>query len=78
MRLPTPASPAAAARRSLLFDTVAAIVIAVAAILLAAGIGVVGFVALLAATVLVAWFGIEATLRRTRRRCSRRRLSSTS
>jgi hypothetical protein len=63
VRLPRDISPAAAARRSLLADTLAALVLALLAITLAAGIGVVGFAAILILLVLALWFGIEATLR---------------
>ena len=68
MRLPREISPGAAARRSLLFDTVAALAIFLVAISVAAGIGVVGFVALLAAILLVVWYLVEAVVRRVRRR----------
>ncbi|MGD9734084.1 MAG: hypothetical protein AB7V58_00510 [Solirubrobacterales bacterium] len=67
MRLPTPASPGAAARRSLLADLLAGIVIAVCAIVIAAGIGVIGFAALLSAVVLGPWYLAEAIIRLTRR-----------
>lgn len=63
MRLPRDISPAAAARRSLLADFLAALVLALLAITLAAGIGVVGFAAILILLVLLLWLGIEATLR---------------
>lgn len=71
MRLPTPASPGAAARRSLLADLLAALLIAALAITLAAGIGVVGFAALLAALILLPWYGVEALVRLLRRRRGR-------
>lgn len=73
MRLPTPASPGAAARRSLLADTLAALLIAAVAIALAAGIGVIGFLALLAALILLPWYGIEALVRLLGRRSGRKR-----
>ncbi len=73
MRLPTPASPGAAARRSLLADLLAALLITTLAIALAAGIGVVGFLALLAALVLLPWYGVEALVRLLRRRRQRGR-----
>jgi Flp pilus assembly protein TadB len=78
VKLPTPATPGAAARRSLLFDLVAALAITLVALLLAAGIGVVGFFALPAALLLIAWYGTEAGLRRVlrRRRGPQRRFSS--
>ena len=67
MKLPTPSSPGAAARRSLLADLLLALLIAGIAIALAAGIGVVGFIALLAALILLPWYGVEAALRLRRR-----------
>ena len=63
MSLPRDISPGTAARRSLLADLLIAIVIALLAIQLAAGIGVVGFVALLTILVLVLWIAVEATVR---------------
>jgi hypothetical protein len=68
VRLPRDISPGAAARRSLLADLLVALVLALLAIALAAGIGVVGFAALLILLVLLLWLGFEATLRRGRRR----------
>ncbi len=68
MKLPTPATPGAAARRSLLADVIAALVIAALAIALAAGIGVVGFLALLTALLLLPWYLVEAVVRLVRRR----------
>ncbi len=64
MRLPEDITPGAAARRSLLADFLIALVIALVAIQLAAGIGVVGFAALLVLLGLLLWIGIEAALRR--------------
>ena len=63
VRLPRDISPGAAARRSLLADFLIALVLALLAIALAAGIGVVGFAATLILLVLLFWLGIEATLR---------------
>lgn len=63
MRLPRDISPGAAARRSLLADFLIALVLALLAIMLAAGIGVVGFAAILILLVLALWLGIEAALR---------------
>ena len=73
MRLPTPASPGAAARRSLLADLLAALLLTAVVIVLAAGIGVVGFIALLAALILVPWYGIEALVRLVGHRRDRKR-----
>jgi hypothetical protein len=56
-------SRGAAARRSLLADFLIALVLALLAIALAAGIGVVGFAAILVLLVLLLWLGIEAALR---------------
>ena len=67
MRLPRRVSPAAAERRALLFDVLIGVVIAIAAIVVAAGIGVVGFLALICTLVLVPWYVIEGGLRRRRR-----------
>jgi hypothetical protein len=68
VRLPRDISPGAAARRSLLADLLIALVVALLAIALAAGIGVVAFTAILILLVLLLWLGIEATLRWGRRR----------
>jgi hypothetical protein len=68
VKLPRNISPAAAERRSLLFDSLLGLAIAIAAIIVAAGIGVVGFFALLCALVIVPWYLLEGGLRATRRR----------
>jgi hypothetical protein len=68
VKLPRNVSPAAAERRSLLFDTLLGLAIAIAAIIVAAGIGVVGFFALLCALVIVPWYLLEGGLRSARRR----------
>jgi hypothetical protein len=68
VKLPRNVSPAAAARRSLLLDVLLGVLIGVAAIIVAAGIGVVGFLALLGAVLLVPWCLIEGGLRRRRER----------
>ena len=64
--LPREISPSAAARRSLLVDLLIAFALALVSIALAAGIGVVGFVALLMLLALLAWTGVEAAIRRLR------------
>ncbi len=64
VRLPRDITPGAAAHRSLLADFLIALVLAMFAIELAAGIGVVGFAAILVLLVLLFWLGIEAALRR--------------
>jgi Flp pilus assembly protein TadB len=56
VRLPRNVSPAAARRRERLFDVILGVLIAIVVIVLAAGIGVVGFIGLLVAVVLVAWY----------------------
>ena len=71
MRLPRNVSPAAARRRSLLIDAILGFLIAVCAITAAAGIGVVGFVALICALVVVSWHLIEASFRMARRKSRR-------
>ncbi|HEY2334086.1 MAG TPA: hypothetical protein VGH58_03640 [Solirubrobacterales bacterium] len=72
MSLPRDISPGTAARRSLLADLLVALALALLAFQLAAGIGVVGFLALLTILVLVLWIAIEATIRRVARRKSKR------
>ena len=74
MRLPRNISPAAAARRSLLFDVVLGILIGICAIVIAAGIGVVGFFALLCILAVVPWYLLDRGLHRGRPR--RRRVNS--
>ena len=68
MRVPRNVSPAAARRRTWLIDVVAGVLIGIFAIIIAAGIGVVGFFALLCAIGLVAWYALEGGLRSFRRR----------
>jgi hypothetical protein len=59
-------SPAARARRALLFDVLAAVVLAVLALSLAAGLGPVGFFGLPLLVALLLWIGIERLLLRRR------------
>jgi hypothetical protein len=76
VRLPRNITPGAAARRSLLADLGVAIAIALLAGQLAAGVGVIGFFAILALLVGLLWIGIEAVvhwLRRLRTPLRRRR-----
>ena len=75
--LPRPISPGTAARRSLLADLLAAVALAMLAFQLAAGIGVVGFIALLTTAVLLLWIGVEAAVHKAARRRVRRRSPST-
>jgi hypothetical protein len=62
--LPREISPGTRARRSLLADLLVAIALALLAIQLAAGIGVVGFLAVLTILVLVLWIAVEAAIRK--------------
>jgi hypothetical protein len=66
--VPRHVSPAAARRRALLLDGLLGAAIGLAAIVIAAGIGVVGFFALLCMLVLVPWYLLEGGLRGARRR----------
>lgn len=68
MRLPRNVSPAAARRRSLLVDSLIGVAIGLCAIVAAAGIGVVGFFALICALVLLPWYLLEGGVRGARRR----------
>jgi predicted cation transporter len=68
--LPRNIAPGAAARRALLADILTALGIALLAFLLAAGVGIVAFVALPTLSVLLAWIAAEAAVRRVRRRRS--------
>jgi cobalamin synthase len=72
VKLPRNVSPAAAERRSLLLDVLLGVLIGACAIIIAAGIGVVGFFALLCAIIVIAWYLIEGLLRGARRRRRRR------
>ena len=74
MRLPRNVSPAAAARRSLLIDALVGLALALFAIALAAGIGVVGFFALLVTLAVALWSLVEGALRLRRRRARGRGL----
>jgi NhaP-type Na+/H+ or K+/H+ antiporter len=71
--LPRDISPGTAARRSLLIDVLVAFALALLAFQLAAGIGVVGFIALVTTVVLLTWIGVEAATRRVRQRGKTRR-----
>jgi hypothetical protein len=74
--LPRDISAGTAARRALLADLLVAIAIALLAFQVAAGIGVVGFLALLTILVLVLWIAIEAAIRMARRNRKVRRARS--
>ncbi len=66
--LPKNVSPAAARRRVLLLDAVLGVLIGIVVLILAAGVGVVGFLALLCALVLLASYLVELALRVAGRR----------
>lgn len=68
MRLPRNISPAAAERRSLLFDVVLGVLVGIFAIIIAAGIGVVGFFALLCVLAVIPWYLLDRRSDRRRRR----------
>ena len=70
VRLPRDISPGTGARRSLLADFLIAIALALLCSQLAAGIGVVGFFAILVLLALLIWIGVEAVVRRLRRQPS--------
>ncbi|HET8566406.1 MAG TPA: hypothetical protein VFL77_08015 [Solirubrobacterales bacterium] len=59
-------------RRALVVDLACAALVAIVAILVSAGIGVVGVGALIVLVAALAWVGIEAALARGRRRSPRR------
>lgn len=59
-------SPAARARRALLFDLLAALALAVLVLSLAAGLGVVGFFGLPLLLLLALWIGAERLAQRRR------------
>jgi hypothetical protein len=69
--LPRDITPGQAARRALLVDLVIAVGLALLAIAFAAGIGVVGFLALLIALVAVVWIAMEAAVKALLRRRTR-------
>jgi uncharacterized membrane protein len=64
-------SPAARARRALLVDVLAALLLALLVLDLAAGLGVIGFFALPLLAILLLWLGAER-LRRSTRSSARR------
>lgn len=71
--LPRDISPGTAARRALLADLLVALALALLAFQLVAGIGVVGFLALLTFLALTLWIAAEAAIRRVVQRSSQRR-----
>lgn len=68
MSLPRDISPGAASRRTLLADILIALGIALLSFLLAAGVGIVAFVALLTLLILLGWITTEAVVRGVLRR----------
>jgi uncharacterized membrane protein len=66
MARPRRISPEARARRALLADVLAALVLAGLALNLAAGLGVIGFFGLPVLVLGLAWIGIERLVRRRR------------
>lgn len=66
-------SPKVARQRALVVDIACATLVAVGALTVAAGIGVVAAGALLTLLVVLAWIGIEAALVRMRRLTANRR-----
>lgn len=67
-RAPRRISPGARARRALLIDTVAALVLAAIALSVAAGLGVVGFFGLPLLLLGLLWIGVERLVVRSRAR----------
>jgi uncharacterized membrane protein len=68
VRPPRNVSAAAARRRSLLVDALIGIAIGICAIIAAAGVGVVGFFALICMLIIVPWYLLEGGIRARRRR----------
>jgi hypothetical protein len=73
VRAPRRISPAARARRALLADLVAAIVLAAIVLHLAAGLGVIAFFGVPVLLVGLLWIGVERLLARGRPRRRRAR-----
>jgi peptidoglycan/LPS O-acetylase OafA/YrhL len=82
VRLASEITPGAAARRSLLVDLIAAVLLAAIGLIVAAGIGIVAVVSLVVLLAIVVWVGVESAvrgiLRRRRSRTSGRRRPSAS
>ncbi len=75
-RAPRRISPAARARRALLFDAIAALVLAIVVLSVAAGLGVIGFFGLPLLLAILIWIGVERLVlrkRAERQRVERRR-----
>lgn len=65
-------SPRAVARRSLLVDGLCAIAIALVALTLCAGLGIVGVIAVLTLLAIAVWFAIETLIHALKRRSAPR------
>lgn len=61
-------SPEAAARRALLIDGLCALTLALAALTLCAGLGIVGVIAVLTLAAIGLWFATEALVHALKRR----------
>lgn len=61
-------SPEAAARRAFLIDALCAIALAIAALTLCAGLGIVGVIAVLTLIAIGLWFATEALVHALKRR----------
>jgi len=61
-------SAEAAARRALLIDVLCALALAIAALTLCAGLGIVGVIAVLTLIAIGLWFAIEALINALKRR----------
>ena len=68
MRAPRQISPGARARRGLLIDVILAAILALLALALTAGLGVVAFFGLPVLLVGLLWIGVERLVTRIRRR----------
>jgi hypothetical protein len=71
VRVPRNVSPAAARRRSLLVDVALGTLTGIVAIVVAAGIGVVGFLALVGALIVASCYLVEGGVRMSRRKSRR-------
>jgi uncharacterized membrane protein YdbT with pleckstrin-like domain len=76
VKLPENISPAAARRRALLADLTVAVLLAIAAIIAAAGLGIVAIAAVITLLTLLAWRGGEALLRRRAERVDAERVEA--
>jgi hypothetical protein len=65
-------SPEAATRRTLLLDALCAVGLALAALILCAGLGIVGVIAVLTLLAIAIWFAIEALVHALKRRSAPR------